>query len=121
MADKKRGNHDPHLDQDEHWDASRVLELELESRDQERIAVARLVDAAQRLVQGAIRNGQRSESLMAASGYLTKASEILKWPLPFAPGEPVALQSSAEDRAALLQQVNDELDMALASFAANRN
>ncbi|MNG35593.1 hypothetical protein D3C84_1223750 [compost metagenome] len=68
-------------DPQEKWTASRVVELELEARDQERIAITRLVEQANHLVLEVIRGSQGRDALIEASSQLGKAIDILKWPL----------------------------------------
>lgn len=65
--------------------ASSALELELEWRDQERLAIAELVDQAHHLIQEIIRGEHGVDVLPTASSHLAKASQLLNWPLPFDP------------------------------------
>ena len=65
--------------------ASSTLELELEWREQERLAIAELVDQAHHLIQEIIRGELGVDALPAASSHLAKASQLLNWPLPFDP------------------------------------
>lgn len=111
------GIHDEQREQYEHWDASRVLELELEARDQERIAITKLVEQAHRLIQGVIDGALRIDSLAAANNHLAKASKLLRWPLPFDTTGSPGTQTSGVERAELLKQIDDELDLALADLA----
>ena len=90
--------------------SSRVLELELEARDQERVAIARLVDQAHSLILQAMLGAQNHDALQAASEHLDKASKLLHWPLPFAPATASAPQMSEDKRAALLKLIDEELN-----------
>ena len=85
MDDKMSGNHDGPQGECEWWDASRAIELELEARDQERIAITKLVEHAHQLIQEVISGKQSHEALAEVSAQLDKAIQILKWPLPRAP------------------------------------
>lgn len=68
-----------------HAQASSVLELELEWRAQERLAIAELVDQAHHLIQEVIRGEHGVDVLPVAGSQLAKASQLLNWPLPFDP------------------------------------
>lgn len=68
-----------------HAQTSSALALELEWRDQERLAIAELVDQAHHLIQEIIRGEHGVDVLPAASSHLAKASQLLNWPLPFDP------------------------------------
>ncbi|CAD5378002.1 conserved hypothetical protein [Pseudomonas sp. OF001] len=63
----------------------RMLQMELEWRAQERIAIAELVDQAHHLIQEIIRGEHGIDVLPAASSQLAKASQLLNWPMPFDP------------------------------------
>ncbi len=63
----------------------RMLQMELEWRAQERIAIAELVDQAHHLVEEVIRGERGADVLPAASSQLAKASQLLNWPTPFDP------------------------------------
>lgn len=65
--------------------ASSALEMEREWRDQERLAIAELVDQAHHLIQEIIRGEHGVEVLPTAASQLAKASQLLNWPRPFAP------------------------------------
>ncbi|MCQ4347612.1 hypothetical protein NGA35_09340 [Pseudomonas stutzeri] len=65
--------------------ADRALQMELEWRAQERIAIAELVDQAHHLIGEVIRGEHGPEVLAAASSQLAKASQLLNWPTPFDP------------------------------------
>ncbi|MOA34483.1 hypothetical protein D3C78_1558580 [compost metagenome] len=78
-------SHDNPQEPSERWDASRAIELELEARDQERIAITKLVEQAHRLIQEAISDTPSHDVLVEASSQLDKAIQLLKWPLPHAP------------------------------------
>lgn len=83
MDDKPSGNHDSLQGPCEQWDASRAIELELDARDQERIAITKLVEQAHQLLQEVISGTQSHDALPEASNLLDKAIQLLKWPLPF--------------------------------------
>lgn len=59
--------------------------LEREWRDQERLAIAELVDQAHHLIQEVINAAHGPEVLPTASGLLAQASQLLNWPRPFDP------------------------------------
>jgi 23S rRNA A2030 N6-methylase RlmJ len=65
--------------------ASSALERELEWRDQERLAIAELVDQAHLLLQEVISGERGTEVLALAGSQLARASQLLNWPLPFEP------------------------------------
>lgn len=111
------GIHDESQEPYARWDASRVLELELEARDQERIAITKLVEQAHRLIQDVIDGALKIDSLTTANNHLDKASKLLRWPLPFDPTSSSATQTSDAERAELLKQIDDDLDLALADLA----
>lgn len=67
--------------------ASSALEMELEWRDQERLAIAELVDQAHHLILEVISGARGSEVLPVAGSQLAKASQLLNWPLPFEAAE----------------------------------
>ena len=73
-----------------HAQTSSVLELELEWRAQERLAIAELVDQAHHLIQEIIRGEHGLDVLPVAGSQLAKASQLLNWPLPFAPDSQAA-------------------------------
>ncbi|MNZ76640.1 hypothetical protein D3C78_951540 [compost metagenome] len=68
-----------------HAEASSALALELEWRDQERLAIAELVDQAHHLIQEIIRGEHAVDVLPTAASQLAQASQLLNWPLPFDP------------------------------------
>lgn len=61
------------------------LEMELEWRAQERIAIAELVDQAHHLIREVIGGERGAEALEAAGSQLARASQLLHWPRPFVP------------------------------------
>lgn len=61
---------------------SRAIEVELESRDQERIEVTNLVEQARQHLGRAIDGAGIQEGLSDAHALLSIALDILKWPLP---------------------------------------
>lgn len=65
--------------------ADRALELELEWRAQERIAIAELVDQAHHLIGEVLGGECGSEALEMVSDQLARASQLLNWPRPFVP------------------------------------
>lgn len=86
MNCKTSGNLDGPCETEQRHARSRsVLELELEWRAQERIAIAELVDQAHHLIQEIIGGEHGVDVLPMASSQLAKASQLLNWPLPFAP------------------------------------
>ena len=111
------GIHDESQEPHVHWDASRVLELELEARDQERIAITKLVEQAHHLIQGVIDGALNNDTLTTANHHLANASKLLRWPLPFDLTSSSATPTSDAERAELLKQIDDELNLALADLA----
>lgn len=61
---------------------SRAIEVELESRDQERIEVTNLVEQARQHLGRAIDGAGTQGGLSDAHALLSIALDILKWPLP---------------------------------------
>ncbi|MNG23644.1 hypothetical protein D3C85_1539150 [compost metagenome] len=60
---------------------SRAIEVELESRDQERIEVTTLVEQARQQLQSVLHGTGTPDDLAAAHALLNSAINILTWPL----------------------------------------
>lgn len=67
--------------------AGHTLEMELEWRAQERIAIAEMVDQAHHLIQEVLGGERGVEVLHSVSGQLARASQLLNWPTPFDPAQ----------------------------------